>query len=67
VELVETVARVELIRAYCVSAPNRVRGRKSDDTLIVEYLGSAPEISFGLERTYWWIYDQITGGPRPAL
>jgi nucleoside-diphosphate-sugar epimerase len=38
------------------------RGRNSDNTLVVEGLGWAPEISLavGLEQTYWWVLDQMT-------
>jgi GDP-D-mannose 3', 5'-epimerase len=39
-----------------------VRGRSSDNTLIKELLGWAPETSLqeGLAATYDWIYDQMT-------
>ena len=39
-----------------------VRGRNSDNTLIKEVFGWAPDIRLrdGMERTYAWIYDQMT-------
>jgi dTDP-D-glucose 4,6-dehydratase len=39
-----------------------VRGRNSDNTLIKQRLGWEPEVSLeeGLEKTYGWIYDQMT-------
>ena len=40
-----------------------MRGRNSDNTLIKEKLGWAPSISLrdGMEKTYAWIYDEMTG------
>lgn len=44
-----------------LSAPQGVRGRNSDNTLIQRELGWAPSISLqtGLEKTYRWISDHI--------
>jgi nucleoside-diphosphate-sugar epimerase len=66
VDIVEAIARVKLRRSYNLSAPKGVRGRNSDNTLIVQRLGWAPAIplEIGLERTYRWIWDQMTGGKR---
>ena len=63
VDIVESIAGIKLRRAYQLDAPTGVRGRNSDNTLIQETLGWAPSISLedGLERTYRWIYDQMTG------
>jgi hypothetical protein len=46
-----------------------VRGRNSDNTLIVQRLGWAPAIplEIALERTYRWIWNQMTGGRRNHL
>jgi nucleoside-diphosphate-sugar epimerase len=62
VGIVEDIAGVELRRSYQLDAPQGVRGRNSDNTLIKERLGWAPSISLrdGLEQTYRWIYDQLT-------
>jgi GDP-D-mannose 3',5'-epimerase len=68
VDIVEAIGRVKLRRVYNLSAPKGVRGRNSDNTLINERLGWAPAITLedGLEKTYRWIYDQMTGGVRKA-
>jgi GDP-D-mannose 3', 5'-epimerase len=57
---------VKLKRSYNLSAPKGVRGRNSDNTLITERLGWAPStpLEVGLERTYRWIRDQMTGSRR---
>ena len=41
-----------------------MRGRNSDNTLIKKLLNWAPSIRLedGLEKTYKWIYDQMTSG-----
>jgi GDP-D-mannose 3', 5'-epimerase len=68
VDIVEAIGGVRLRRSYNLSAPKGVRGRNSDNTLIRERLGWAPSIRLedGLEQTYRWIYDQMTGGMRNA-
>jgi GDP-D-mannose 3', 5'-epimerase len=62
VDIVEGIAGIKLERRYDLEAPKGVRGRNSDNTLIKEKLGWAPSISLreGLEKTYAWIYDQVT-------
>jgi nucleoside-diphosphate-sugar epimerase len=44
-----------------VDAPQGVRGRNSDNTLIRERLGWAPSVSLedGLAATYAWVHDQV--------
>jgi GDP-D-mannose 3',5'-epimerase len=66
VDIVEGIAGVKLERKYNLSAPQGVRGRNSDNTLILEQLGWEPAISLedGLEKTYHWIHDQMTSGAR---
>ena len=61
VDTVEAIAGIGLRRTYRLDAPQGVRGRNSDNTLIREHLGWAPSISLedGLERTYAWIYDRM--------
>lgn len=68
VDIVEAIGGVRLRRTYNLAAPKGVRGRNSDNTLIGERLGWAPAIPLevGLEKTYRWIYDQMTGGRRNA-
>jgi nucleoside-diphosphate-sugar epimerase len=62
VDIVEGIAGIKLERQYNLDAPKGVRGRNSDNTLISELLGWAPSITLqeGLEKTYAWIYDQVS-------
>ncbi len=62
VEIVEGIAGVTLRRTYNHSAPQGVRGRNSDNTLIAERLGWGPSISLedGLQDTYKWVFDQMS-------
>jgi len=64
VSIAEDIAGVKLNRSYRPDAPQGVRGRNSDNTMIKERLGWAPSISLreGLEKTYAWIYDEIKAG-----
>ena len=68
VDMVEAIAGVWLRRTYRLDAPQGVRGRNSDNTLIKQKLGWAPSISLedGLERTYAWIYDRMKEGRAAA-
>ena len=61
VDIVEAIAGVSLRREYDLSAPQGVRGRNSDNTMISERLGWAPStpLASGLERTYAWVFDQV--------
>jgi nucleoside-diphosphate-sugar epimerase len=69
VDIVEGIAGVTLERNYDVRAPQGVRGRNSDNTLISERLGWAPSISLeeGLQNTYKWIFDQMSSGVPPII
>jgi nucleoside-diphosphate-sugar epimerase len=62
VDIVEDIAQIKLKRTYNLSAPKGVNGRNSDNTLIQELLGWQPNIRLeeGMEKTYRWIYDQMT-------
>lgn len=62
VDIAEGIAGIKLDRRYNLDAPKGVRGRNSDNTLILDLLGWAPSISLenGLEETYAWIFDQVT-------
>jgi nucleoside-diphosphate-sugar epimerase len=66
VDIAEDIAGIRLKRTYDVSAPKGVNGRNSDNTLITERLRWAPNVSLrtGLEKTYRWIYDQMTADSR---
>ena len=61
VDLAEGFAGIQLDREYDLSAPQGVRGRNSDNSLIEKELGWAPGISLkeGLSTTYDWIADQV--------
>lgn len=62
VDIVEEIAGIRLKRSYNLSAPKGVNGRNSDNTLIEKLLGWAPSTRLrdGMEKTYAWIYDQMT-------
>jgi GDP-D-mannose 3',5'-epimerase len=59
--IVEEIAGIKCERKYDLSAPQGVRGRNSDNTMINEVFGWEPSISLadGLEKTYAWVYDQV--------
>lgn len=50
------------LRVNNIPGPQGVRGRNSDNNLIKEVLGWAPEqpLQEGIKKTYAWIYDQIS-------
>src|SRR5207245_3833327 len=66
VDIVQDIAGLKLKRRHNLSAPKGVNGRNSDNTLIRKIFGWEPSTKLrdGLERTYRWIYDQMT--PRSA-
>jgi len=66
VDIVEEIADLKMKRRYNLSAPKGVNGRNSDNTLIKKVFGWEPSTKLrdGLERTYRWIYDQMS--PRSA-
>jgi nucleoside-diphosphate-sugar epimerase len=68
VSLLEEIAGIQVERKYRLDAPQGVRGRNSDNTLIKERYGWEPTTSLrtGLEHTYAWIYGQVASGA-PAL
>ena len=62
VDLVEEIGGIKVKRSYNLKAPKGVNGRNSDNTLIKKLLNWEPDTKLrdGLEKTYRWIYDQIT-------
>jgi nucleoside-diphosphate-sugar epimerase len=64
VDMAEDIAGVRLRRRYDLSAPKGVNGRNSDNTLIKKLFNWEPStrLRLGLEKTYYWIYDQIVRG-----
>ncbi len=63
VDMVESIASVNLERKYLLDAPQGVRGRNSENSLMKATYGWEPSTPLieGLERTYRWIYDQLAG------
>jgi nucleoside-diphosphate-sugar epimerase len=61
VDLVEEAAGIGVRRRYDLTAPEGVRGRNSDNTLIRQRLGWEPDTSLreGIARTYVWVRDQL--------
>ena len=61
IDKVERIAGIEVERDYRLDAPQGVRGRNSDNTLIEAELGWEPQVSLeaGLETTYAWIRDRL--------
>ena len=66
IDIIEKIAGIRVKRNYNLDAPKGVRGRNSDNTLIQEIYGWEPSISLadGLEKTYQWIFDQLSGSER---
>jgi nucleoside-diphosphate-sugar epimerase len=61
VDIVETIAGIELKRVYDLSAPLGVRGRNSDNGMLRERLGWEPATPLrrGMEQTYAWVFDEL--------
>jgi GDP-D-mannose 3',5'-epimerase len=68
VDVVESFAGVKLQRHYEVAAPQGVRGRNSDNTLIKRHFGWEPSIRLaeGMEKTFAWVYDQLAARDAPV-
>jgi len=66
VDIVEGIAGVRLERRFNLDAPQGVRGRSSDNTLIKQELGWAPSIPLveGMRKTYRWLLDELHGRSR---
>lgn len=62
VSIVENIAGIRLKRIYNLDAPQGVRGRNSDNSVINALFGWEPSISLeeGLEETYAWVFDQVS-------
>jgi GDP-D-mannose 3', 5'-epimerase len=61
IDIVSDIAGITVERNYDLTAPQGVRGRNSDNTLILELLGWEPSISLreGLSHTYKWVHEQV--------
>jgi GDP-D-mannose 3',5'-epimerase len=62
VDIIEQIAGVSVRREYKLDAPLGVRGRSSDNAMCRKVYGWEPSITLadGLERTYRWIFDQLS-------
>ncbi|VXB47237.1 NAD-dependent epimerase/dehydratase family protein [Aeromicrobium sp. 9AM] len=60
--ILEDIAGISVKKNHDLSAPQGVRGRNSDNTMFHSIYGWEPSISLrdGLEKTYGWIYDQLS-------
>ncbi len=60
-EMVAGIAGIDITRKHDLTAPQGVRGRNSDNTLIQELMGWEPSISLldGMTETYDWISEQV--------
>jgi GDP-D-mannose 3',5'-epimerase len=61
VDIVEDIAGFKLEREYDLDAPKGVRGRNSENTLIMKYLNWEPSIPLkkGMKKTYDWIKEEM--------
>tara|TARA_B100000787_G_scaffold169743_1_gene162075 strand:+ start:1438 stop:2436 length:999 start_codon:yes stop_codon:yes gene_type:complete len=62
--VIEEIAGISLKKNYLLDKPLGVRGRSSDNSLIREKIQWDTEVSLknGLEKTYKWIFDQVSSG-----
>lgn len=69
VDLVEAIAEVELDRHHDETKPKGVRGRNSDNALILDVLDWEPSIRLrdGLAETYGWIWSELSGGRNDSV
>jgi nucleoside-diphosphate-sugar epimerase len=69
VDIVEEIAGITVRRNYDLNAPKGVRGRNSDNTMILDRLGWEPSTTLyaGLEQTYRWVYDQVSAADLSAV
>ncbi|MEM9514926.1 MAG: NAD-dependent epimerase/dehydratase family protein [Actinomycetota bacterium] len=68
IDVICDVAGVEVRRRYDLSAPQGVRGRNSDNTLILDRLGWEPSVPLrdGIAVTYRWIDERVRAASRAA-
>jgi nucleoside-diphosphate-sugar epimerase len=64
VDIIEEIAGITVERRYRLDAPQGVRGRNSDNTIMRQRYGWEPSTPLreGLEKTYRWIFDQMSAG-----
>ena len=68
VDIVESIAGITVERNHDLTAPQGVRGRNSDNSLILERMGWEPSISLhdGLTATYTWVEEQVVSSLKGA-
>ena len=61
IDMISEIAGVEVEREHNLNAPQGVRGRNCDNSLILDKLKWEPEVDLktGLAKTYAWIKEQI--------
>ncbi len=61
VDMVANIAGKKISKRYDLSKPQGVRGRNADINLIKKALSWEPKVSLedGLEKTYYWIHEQL--------
>lgn len=66
IDITEAIAGVRLRRRFQLDAPQGVRGRNSDNTLLRESLGWEPTTALeaGMAATYEWIEDEVIKSER---
>jgi len=66
VDMVAEIAGKHILKTYNLTAPQGVRGRNSDNTLLRRVLNWEPSVSLeeGLGRTYAWIESQLAAAGR---
>ena len=64
IEIIQEIASIKIEKEYQLDKPLGVRGRSSNNDLVREKLNWDIQIKLkdGLEKTYKWIYDEITSG-----
>ena len=64
IDIIEEISGIKVKRNYLLDKPLGVRGRSSDNTLIREKINwdTKTNLKNGLEKTYKWIFDEITSG-----
>lgn len=64
-DIIIAVSGKKIEKRYDLSAPQGVRGRNADLSLVMKMLGWSPQVSLeeGLARTYQWIQEQVKNMP----
>ena len=59
--MIEEIANYKVKKNYRLDKPKGVRGRSSDNTLVIKKIGWKPRYTLrqGLEKTYKWIYGAM--------